>query len=97
MAEQFSVTADHEAARVGDQSQRVTTFARTFPGRAGQWSMPREDQAEGEVARRHPRIDPVLNIKEQGEPRPPICGRRGNTVRPKVKPAGRPLKAGSRG
>lgn len=59
--------------------------------------MPREDLAEGEVARRHPRIDPVLNIKQQGEPRPSIGGRRGNTVRPKADPARRSLKAGGGG
>lgn len=97
MAEQFSVTADHKAARVSDQSQRVTPFARTFPGCAGQRSMPREDQTEGDVARRHPRIDPVLNVKQQGEPRPPIGGRRGNTVGSKAKSAGRSLIAGGGG
>lgn len=97
MVEQFSVAVDHKAARVGDQSQRVTPFARTFPSCAGKWSMPREDQAEGEVARRHPRIDPVLNIKQEGEPSPPIGGRRGNMVRSKAKPARRSLKAGGGG
>lgn len=95
--QQLAISADHKAACVGDQPERMPPLAGAFPGRTNQWAVPREDEAEGEVARIRPGAERIVDREQLDEPGSPIGGRRCCAVRTRAKPACHPLKAGSSG
>jgi hypothetical protein len=49
VAEQLAISVVHHPARCGDQPERVTALVRTFPRRADERDMARENEAVGEV------------------------------------------------
>lgn len=59
--------------------------------------MPREDEAEGEIAHVCACVQRIVDREQLDEPGPPIGGRRGCAVRAKAKAKSRPLEAGSSG
>lgn len=50
MSEELAILTGYQAARIGDEPERVSPLARSFPGRADQRPVAREDEAEGDVA-----------------------------------------------
>lgn len=97
MPEQFAVTACHQAARVGDQPERVPPLARAFPGHAKQGAMARKDDAEGDVARACSCVQRIVDREQLDEPGPPISGRRGRVIESEPEPARHSIEAGSSG
>ena len=68
MAKQLAVSAVSQAARICNQSESVSAFSRTLPSRAEQRVLPRENEAEGEIARASAGVKRVMYAQQQGEP-----------------------------
>ena len=97
MAEELAVSAGDHPARIGDQPERMPSFARTFPCGTGKRGLAQEDEAEGEIARACAGAQGIMDAEQQGEPGSPIGGRRGSAAGREASLARHPLKAGRSG
>lgn len=97
MEEQSSISGGDKAAGIGDQPEHVPPFARTLPYRSCKRAMVREDEAEGEVARRGASLQRIMDAKQPGVANALIGGgKRCPTGRDAIA-AHHPLQVGSGG
>lgn len=97
MEQQSSVSGRDKAAGIGDQPEHVPPFARAFPYRSCKRAMVREDEAEGEVARRGASLQRVMDAKQPGVANALIGGGTRGPVGCDAVAACHPLQAGSGG
>lgn len=97
MEEQPSISGPDKAAGIGDQPEHVPPFARTLPYRSCKRAMVREDETEGEVARRGASFQRVMDAKQPSVARALIGGGKHGPVGPDAVAVRHPLQAGSGG
>ena len=93
MSEELAIPTSNQAARIGDEPERVSPLARSLPGRADQGAVARKDESEGDVALIRASIKRIVDRKQSNKLGLPIGGRRSCSVRPNAKPARNPLEA----